>query len=306
MGFKSLIPPSSVRPLTQSETNERKKVFGVISTRMVVQLRDALSISSWLALGAILQSILFVTFGHRAFIPAVALIGFRMINAFLITVGVKANLEMQNTILSKFSAQIPQSDGTFSGRPADGDVVVLKIGARTDHPLGLFAPGFKVLGEYMTAMQASLEAHATHYSYLGGTSYSGMERATGNEFTYIMYFSTVEGVHAFAHDPLHRDGWAWWSKAAHDHIMIYHELFRSRRGDWEAVYSNTRPIGLAATRFEGKTGGGTVFYSPVVDANRGLLATSRGRMSGMVRDGDQKLHDDLNRGTKYEAERAEV
>lgn len=67
------------------------------------------------------------------------------------------------------------------------------------------------------------------------------------------------------------------------HFSIYYELFHVPKGNWESIYANCHPIGLAATKHavKGKQGEGAVeWMSPVVDAKKGVLSTSKGRMSG--------------------------
>jgi len=85
-------------------------------------------------------------------------------------------------------------------------------------------------------------------------------------------------------DPIHREGWNWWNKTVtkHPHISIWHEVYSVPKGRWETIYANSHPTGLGATSFktmakgeEGKE----LWTRPLVDATRGLLRTSKGRMS---------------------------
>ena len=99
----------------------------------------------------------------------------------------------------------------------------------------------------------------------------------------VMFFKTPEGIHKYAHGKLHKEGWAWWNKteAQHPYIGIWHEIFVSPRGMWESIYINDTPMGFGATQFpvKDKETGKTVWQSPLVDASRGVLRTSRGRMT---------------------------
>lgn len=74
--------------------------------------------------------------------------------------------------------------------------------------------------------------------------------------------------------------------AQHPHLGIYHELYQAPRGQWESVYAQCKPLGVADTAFhvENKNkidGDGVeegVWMSPVVDARKGVLKNSAGRM----------------------------
>jgi hypothetical protein len=149
--------------------------------------------------------------------------------------------------------------------------------------MGALAPGYKQLGDYFTKMVKDVERNAEKYTYLGSSDWiANAERPTGNEVMTVMYFKTSEGLHAYAHGELHREVWNWWNKtfASHTHISIWHELFVAPKGAWETIYVNTRPLLMGATTYPIKTkDGGTKWVSPVVDASRGVLKSSRGRMT---------------------------
>lgn len=98
-----------------------------------------------------------------------------------------------------------------------------------------------------------------------------------------MYFKNADYVHAFAEGPLHRDAFNWWNKvvATHPHLVIFHELYQVPRGYWESVYVNTAPLGVAETMHHVAEKEGEEeerWMSPVVDARKGVLKSSAGRM----------------------------
>lgn len=68
---------------------------------------------------------------------------YRAFDTYAMTVGWKHNPYMDNIIPTKFSAQFPDSEGHYGNKPSNSDVVVLLIGTRCNHPMGLLAPGFK-------------------------------------------------------------------------------------------------------------------------------------------------------------------
>lgn len=106
-------------------------------------IRNRLSTSTWLCLGAIAQGLLILVVGRIALYPAILLMLYRAFDTYAMTVGWKHNPYMDNIIPTKFSAQFPDSEGHYGNKPSNSDVVVLLIGTRCNHPMGLLAPGFK-------------------------------------------------------------------------------------------------------------------------------------------------------------------
>jgi heme-degrading monooxygenase HmoA len=153
--------------------------------------------------------------------------------------------------------------------------------------MGAFAPGYKELGDYFKKMQKDMESRADEYGFLGGSDWIAHgERPTGNHLLTVMYFKSAEGIHKWAHDPMHREGWAWWNKNVEkfSHLSIYHEIFVAPKGHWETIYINSDPMLMAGVTVPLKKKDGAVKWtSPIVDASRGLLKSSRGRM--MLSDG---------------------
>jgi hypothetical protein len=246
-------------------------------------LKDQFTFSSLLAIGATLNFVLYLAIGRTAFILAPLLLTARTIDAILQAYGIRHNPYMDHVLKGpKMSAQYPSSDGSFSSKPANGQVVVFLIGARNNHPLGILAPGWKELGRYFASMTKEVEKKAAEYDYLGSQHWvSEGQRATGNEVMSVMYFKTSEGLHKYAHGPLHREGWNWWNKteAQHAHLGIWHEIFVAPKGHWESIYINSQPLGLGATTFPVKTESGVVWQNPLVDASKGVLRSSKGRMT---------------------------
>ncbi|KAK3678128.1 hypothetical protein LTR78_002223 [Recurvomyces mirabilis] len=246
-------------------------------------LRDQFSITTWLCLGAIAQGGLFLAAGRLALVPAVLLVMYRIFVAYAQSIGWMHNPLMDGVLMKKFSAQIPDSNGNYGTKPADSEIVVFLIGTRCNSSLGLLGHGFKQLGDYFDAMLAVLDAKPDDYGFLGMTRWlNSADRETGSESLSVCYFRTIEGLHKFAHDSAHREGWDWWNKDYQKmpHISIYHEIYSVPKGNWESIYINSHLSGINSTKFkitdmEGKE----KWASPVVDASKGLLKTSAGRMS---------------------------
>jgi hypothetical protein len=125
--------------------------------------------------------------------------------------------------------------------------------------MGMSALGFKKLADYFEAMTRDVEKQAEEHNYLGSQlCISDGQCETSNEIMSGMYFKLSDGLHRYAHGPLHREGWRWWnsSLAKHSHIGIGHEMFVAPKGACETIYINSQPVGLGAAQFPVKTEGG--------------------------------------------------
>jgi hypothetical protein len=74
----------------------------------------------------------------------------------LITYGVIPNPYLAGAIPKKSTAQVMDRDGNFSG-PGKEKIAVLMLGAKSNHPLGVFAPDFGYVGKLLQKMTAELE-----------------------------------------------------------------------------------------------------------------------------------------------------
>jgi len=198
--------------------NRKQGLFELLPSGAAAVFRDQLSLTTWLALGAIIQSILFAAIGRWAFLPALTLVAYRFLDSYLQASGLKRNDYMEAVMQTKFSAQIPDSEGRFGSKPADSEVVVFLLGARinqynvlgprhtrhlliveTNSPFGALAPGGSELDGYFTKMMSDLQDRSEEYGLLGSSSWlSAGERSTKNEIMQLMYFRTTEGLHQFA------------------------------------------------------------------------------------------------------------
>lgn len=195
--FTPLLPPN--------KTRARAAFFGKAGIQNMI--RDQLTLSTWLCVGAAAQGLLFLAIGRIALLPAFALLAYRTFIAYAMSTGWMRNTYMDDIILKKFSAQFPDEEGKFNGRPASSDVVVLLIGMRVNHPLGMFTPGMKDFGGFFEGMAEDLEKHGEEFGYLGMTSWtSNGARETKNEMLNVGYFRTTEGLQAFARSKYHVDG----------------------------------------------------------------------------------------------------
>lgn len=96
-------------------------------------MRDQLSISTWLLLGAVAQGLAVLALpAFYAILPAMVILSYRVIDTFLMTVGLKRNRFMDNVIMGKFTGQIPNSEGVYSSKPADENVVSFQLITRSN------------------------------------------------------------------------------------------------------------------------------------------------------------------------------
>ena len=204
---------------------------------------------------------------------------------------------MDGIITQKFTAQIPDPvTGEFGTKPANSGIVVFLLTARSNGPLGILDPDMATMGGYLTKMNASLETSPRKYGFIGSSNWlNNSDRGTASEMMNVMYFQTLTGLHAFAEDVIHKEGWKWWvegfsKRDGKRHLGIGHEVFEVREGGWEGIWVNYHRSGLAGGIFPvgmRKEGGGDDddgeemaegWQSGIVDAGRGVLRSSRGRM----------------------------
>lgn len=146
--------------------------------------------------GTCIQSLLTLILPFRyAFLPAFILLIGQVLNAILISQGVIKNPYMKNARLGKYTAQIPNADGTISPKASDKGVVVFLIGAvshryvqyttvftayllqylsfldvikdgytkQQSSPQGIFDPNFRKVADYFRNMFVGIEADAAKW-----------------------------------------------------------------------------------------------------------------------------------------------
>ena len=251
-----------------------------------------------------------------ALTPAFLILVIRTIDTLLITNGLKPNPYLHNVFPKRTTAQVLDKNGNFSGAGQE-KIAVLLLGAKTNHPMGAFAPDFPKLGGYIQSMVNELQDPNSQdngcmfslsvgsslresklikpYIVLGCTMFTKKDERDATQTLMISYWRSIEHVHAYAHSPLHEKAWLWWDKSlhGHKHIGLYHEVFESPKGMWEGIYINFQPTLLGATTYLKKGGeleGGEVrheWVSGLLDANRGRMKTSNGRRGQTGRDTDE-------------------
>jgi len=306
MAFQPLLPPSVKRPKSQSRWPDKLRSF-------CHALRANLHISTWLLLGGSLQSLI-VLISPRlsyALVLPFAILVWRFADTLLITFGHRKNPYLEEAIMHRVSPQIPDEDGNFSNEGANEKVAVLHLGAKINHPLGLFAPNVKQFGDYLGDMVKLLDKEAPDNGFLGGSVFSSFDKKSAQEIMFVSYWRSIDDIHQFAYSPLHREAWEWWSRMIkeNNHLGINHEIFEADRGKWEAMYVNFQPTLLGATTYLRKGDkliGGTVedqWISPLIDARSGKLRSSAGRMGHQPEQLYEKYKYDAPPSTEAENEK---
>lgn len=95
---------------------------------------------------------------------------YKLGRTILMTAGVIPNPYMSGAILERVAPIMPTSKGDQS-TPAGEGICAIMLAARCNHPLGLFAPGFKEVGDYMQRMQKQLSDEATPNGFLGSNAW---------------------------------------------------------------------------------------------------------------------------------------
>jgi heme-degrading monooxygenase HmoA len=276
--LKPMLGSFNKRPVTQVARTPKL-------TSLFQQLGSNFSFSTLLLVGACLQSILVLTLPARyALLPACFLLLLRASDSILITLELKSNPYIQDVIPGRATALLPNEEGQVTA-PVQNKVAVMMLGAKSNHPLGVFAPTFREVGEHLFKMNDAFDSEPPN-GFMGQTSFERKDERGAREFVFISYWRSIEDLHVFAHSGLHRETWLWWEKNLKkmNAVGINHEIYEAQPGAFENVYVNFQPTLLGATSFlkkDGKIVGGTVseeWIHPLVDARKGKLAKSSARL----------------------------
>ncbi|RKU49054.1 hypothetical protein DL546_001956 [Coniochaeta pulveracea] len=255
--------------------------------------RDILTIRGWLTLGAVAQTLVFLTLPTRLALLPVTILTLHSIFSTVIQVLRPRNDYNNDVLFGRATAQPPNPTynpnnpderPVFGSKPAVEPLVVFHLGFRSNHPLGPFAPGIKELGKHFSAMMDSLVAEADKYGLVGHSAWRAAERANHNSTMVVFYFRNVEALNAFAHDPIHRAGWDWYhsylKRTGHTHIGIYHETFSVNAGHYETIYENMPPMLLGRTNWpvRNESNGKEEFVVPLVDCRTAQLRGQYNRL----------------------------
>ncbi|KAK4629526.1 Monooxygenase [Fulvia fulva] len=276
MAFDPIFNPFTTRP--KSQALRAGSLIPFLHT-----LRANFSLTTWLLFGAVLQSLLILLLPYKNLTltaPAFGLLIYKTTRLALTCLGLLPNPGMDGVLNYRTVPVFPNEKGGAQDTPAGQTICAMLLSVRSNHPLGIFAPGFKETGDFFKAMISELNANATALGFLGSSSWlRAHDRETSSENMGFLHFENEQKLHDFAHGPLHTKALEWWTGAEGGlkHIGIMHEVFACPRNSWEGIYLNYHPTGLGATTKEVEVGGKKVWMSPLVKG-KGTLNYSKGRM----------------------------
>src|SRR5438067_9912233 len=134
-----------------------------------------------------------------------------------------------------------------------GTVIADRLTAKVDREVVVFLIGMRInrfwkfhkwlpVALAMPRMLRELKA-APESGFLGAESW------VGNPTIALQYWRSFEHLERYAKDSarLHRPAWAAFNRAVggNGDVGIWHETYRVRPGDFECIYNNMPPFGLA-------------------------------------------------------------
>ncbi|KAF4637386.1 hypothetical protein G7Y89_g684 [Cudoniella acicularis] len=219
-------------------------------------LRDDYKLTTWISLGAFLQSLLFLLYPRRIVaLPAIFFIALLAFKGLLLHYGPLPNRIHSKVRLGRMTAQVVDEDSSVSKGSSKG-VVIFLLGARSNDTMrGIFTPGYKESGDLFGAMWRDLSANREKWGYLGKTStLIATDDENSNSMAWISYWRSLEHLQAFAHGEMHKKGRNWYLKGKYRNFGIMHETYVVPAGNWETIYLNFTPFGLGQTKQPVKVG----------------------------------------------------
>jgi len=132
-------------------------------------------------------------------------------------------------------------------------VIAERLTARTEGEFAVFLIGMRInrlwkvhkwlpVARAMPRMLRELEADPE-------SGFLGFESWVGNPTIALQYWRSFEHLERYAKDSArqHRPAWAAFNRAvaSNGDVGIWHETYRVRPGDFECIYNNMPPFGLA-------------------------------------------------------------
>jgi hypothetical protein len=122
----------------------------------------------------------------------------------------------------------------------DGEVVVFLIGMRINRlwKVHKWLPVARAMPQMLRELRADPESGLL-----------GFESWVGNPTISLQYWRSFEHLERYAKDAArrHRPAWAAFNRAvgSNGDVGVWHETYRIRPGDYECIYNNMPPFGLA-------------------------------------------------------------
>lgn len=290
MTFKSIYPALSSRPLITDN-----QYGGAFRPSIITQLN--FSTSTWIIVGACLQALAVYLFSSGSYVLLIStlVLLFKIGRTVLQTVGILPNPYMEDVFNGRSTALMHDAQSGEITGASDRKIAILHLGSKSNHPLGYVAPQYIKLGDWADKMYAEFDKGNVP-GYLGQSTFHRFDAKGAPENVAISYWESIEDIWNFAYSPVHKDAWQWWEKEikSNGYIGINHEIFEADAKNWETIYVNFQPTLMGATTYlvkDGKMQRGVVpdkWVSPLVDARRGPLAKSSGRLGRPIQPHDEK------------------
>ncbi|KAK7409720.1 hypothetical protein QQX98_008101 [Neonectria punicea] len=255
------------------------------TTNTFVFFKDSFKFNTIVLIGALLQLALCAILPLRwAVVPAISLLLNSSITTFFQARSPLSNEYKTHVVPGRVTAQVPSiptaTSSCFGSQPANASIVVFNIGSQFNHPLGVLAPGVKEMGERFDAMLRDMNNRREDLGLLGASHWIGDERTSNNTNGLTCHFRDLEGLHRFAHEPLHRETWDWFNSKKYPHIGVFHETYCVPAKSYETVYLNCRPIlmGRVTTKVTNE-GEEPQWANALVNADTPALKTQYSRMA---------------------------
>ncbi|KAI4158534.1 MAG: hypothetical protein L6R39_000512 [Caloplaca ligustica] len=249
----------------------------------LLYFRDDLRLSTWILWGAVIQSVITIILPTRiALLPAVLLLGTRIVLSTLRNEGLLQSSEAEAVVPGRYTAQIPNPDGSFPPTASAKEICIFIIATRSNHPKGRFAPGISEITDYFRNMWQDASRNKEKWGYLGKTpTLIATEEDCTNTMVWISYWRSLEDLHLFASGETHRSGWDWYNREQkrYPHIGIQHETYLAPKGHWENIAYNFRPFGIGKTKHAVRNEDETHFISPLQPTSGAAWKSMKSRMA---------------------------
>jgi hypothetical protein len=256
-------------------------------------LKDELSLTGWLCVGAAAQVLFSLAAPTRyALVPVAVVFAVRALDFVLQTLGLMPNYYLKGAVTGRHSVMFPNKDGSRPEEMGTKPVAMFLVGIRSNSPLGRLSPAYRKLNDYMDKLYEDAESNRVTNGYLGRTpDWINMEYSQNNTLCSISYWSSIEELQAFSHRPVHLASMKFLGTVlrAGQGAGVIHEIMVCPEGHWEGLYANAQPWGFGATRFP--VGKGGALQPPIYERDLKQLNGMWGRMGNRVKqaEADEKL-----------------
>lgn len=113
-------------------------------------LKDELSLSAWLAVGACVQAaVSFLLPARYSLLPLALTACILAGNLAAQYSGIVPNAYLKKATLDRWSILFPEKDGSRPAKFGDKPIAMFLVGIRSNHPLGRLHPTYRKLNDYM-------------------------------------------------------------------------------------------------------------------------------------------------------------